>query len=221
MKNYWLKIALGALSIFVVGMVIRAGVYTVKDKVQINFNSSDPISLPLAFVPFKLDGAKLGKVDRVTLLRSDPKHIESVRILVQLADSLNLARLRNCLVAIDDLDRLNEKTTFRCQGPDTAKSGLVRFGILRVQGSQDSFPLLLPAKTVADLRDIRINFRDRGDAAADSITALEESRADSVEAAADRQGDSLSRISDSISEAASRMADSIRNHTREPAVRLR
>ncbi|MGH7703011.1 MAG: hypothetical protein ACREMO_07945, partial [Gemmatimonadales bacterium] len=151
-----------------------------------------------------------------TLLRSDPKHIESVRILVQLADSVQPSRLRNCLVAIDDLDRLNEKTTFRCQGPDTAQLGLVRFGILRVQGSLDSFPLLLPAKTVADLRDFHMDFSDRHDALADSIAAQEETRADSVEAAAERQGDSLSRISDSITDAGARLADSIRHHSRKP-----
>ena len=75
MRNYWLRIALGALAIFTVGMIgvtlARQGVGRVRHVVE----GSGPISVPLAFIPFHLNGQKLGTVSRVVLLREAPKQI--------------------------------------------------------------------------------------------------------------------------------------------------
>ncbi len=69
MRNYWLRIALGAVAIFIVGMIgvtlARQGVGRVRHVVE----GSGPISVPLAFIPFHLNGQKLGTVSRVVLLR--------------------------------------------------------------------------------------------------------------------------------------------------------
>ena len=65
MRNYWLRIALGAAAIFTVGMIgvslARQGVGHVRGVVE----GSGPITLPVAFVPFKLDGRKLGTITKV------------------------------------------------------------------------------------------------------------------------------------------------------------
>ena len=66
MRNYWMRIALGALAIFTVGMVARAlitrGIGGVKGVVE----GSGPITIPLAFIPFQLGADKLGTLERVT-----------------------------------------------------------------------------------------------------------------------------------------------------------
>ena len=115
MRNYWLKILLSALGIFAVGMVIVTGLRSLKSKVTTTLNSSDPIPIPLiGLVPFRLDSDKLGSVSRVEFLRSDPEHVAGVRVVVKLADSVSIDRLRSCEISLDDADKINERTTFRC-----------------------------------------------------------------------------------------------------------
>src|SRR5215203_5582454 len=88
MRNYWLRIALGALAIFTVGMIahslIHKGVNSVKGVVE----GSGPLSIPLAFVPFRLGGDKLGTLERLTLRRETPTHVTSVELGIKLKDSL-------------------------------------------------------------------------------------------------------------------------------------
>jgi hypothetical protein len=96
MRNYWLKILLGALGIFAVGMIgvsiARSGIAKVNSVVH----SDDPISIPLGLVPFALAGEKLGKLDHVTLYRESPKHVSGVELTVDLADSLLAQGLSGC-----------------------------------------------------------------------------------------------------------------------------
>src|SRR2546427_11374648 len=96
MRNYWVRIMVGALIIFAIGMVgvtlVRRGMVKVNDVVH----GSGPISLPIAFIPFEIDGNKLGKLDRVVLERSAPKKISSVRVDVNLAASLVEQGLGQC-----------------------------------------------------------------------------------------------------------------------------
>ncbi len=204
MTNYWLRIAFGIVVIFAIGMGIHSVVGGFKHKIS---ETSDPISIPIAFVPFKLNGEKLGDIDKISLLRDDPKHISSVQVVISLADSHSVARLRDCQVAIDDVEGLNERSTFRCQTGDTASSGLLPFGVVVLRGTDESFPLLLPEKAVKDLRDASFQLDGHG------FTV--ESRSDSLDEARDRQADSVEnaaeRRTDSISADASRLADSIRN----------
>ena len=87
MRNYWMRIALGAAAIFVVGMIgvslVRRGLGTVHGVVH----GSGPISIPLAFIPFQLHGDKLGTLQRVTLQREAPNRVTSVELEVKLSDS--------------------------------------------------------------------------------------------------------------------------------------
>src|SRR4051812_9668212 len=96
MRNYWLRIALGAVAIFTVGMIgislAKQGVGRVRGVVQ----GSGPLAIPLAFVPFTLDGSKLGTVDKLTLFRDAPKRISAVEIHIKLKDSLLAGGLEGC-----------------------------------------------------------------------------------------------------------------------------
>lgn len=215
MKLYWIKIIAGALAIFTVGMVIRAGINKGRDRIHSITETSDPITIPfpLGIMPFRLDGTRLGNVERVTLLRDSPKGISNIRVMVKLADSVSPERLKQCMLVIEDPQRINENTTFRCQA-DTTGLALVPYGQIEIEGLDASFPLLLTAAAVADLRTDSADARMEADA--DSIANAAEAFADSMGELADSITDVNMERADSIREEASQRADSIR----EAALRM-
>ncbi|MEP6574002.1 MAG: hypothetical protein ABJD11_14965 [Gemmatimonadota bacterium] len=223
MKNYWTKIALGVLLVFGIGMGAVYGAKAMGGKISHAMNSTDPISLPIAFVPFKLNGTKLGSVDKVILLRTEPRHIASAKVILELTDPGSVSKLQGCSLALDDVEHLNEHTTFRCASADS-EQGLTSIGYAIIRGTTDSFPLLMPTKAANDLRQTKFelhgkdfNMSSDSDSASDALDA----RADSIDDASDRVADSMSHISDSLVEGMSKRADSIRNHPAQPGARVR
>ena len=99
MRNYWLKILLGALGIFVVGMigvtVVRSGIAKVNSVVE----GSGPLTIPLGLIPFTLQGERLGNLDHVTLNRESPRKVTDVELEIDLADSLLAKGLSGCRLA--------------------------------------------------------------------------------------------------------------------------
>lgn len=243
MRNYWIRIAAGALGIFAVGMLLITAVRSVKSTVHSTINSSDPIPIPLiGLVPFRLGDAQLGSLSRLEFLRSDPQHLSGVRVLVKLADSVSPDRLRDCQIALDDVENINEHTTFRCRGPEDSTTGLEPFGVIIVKGTGDSFPLLLPWKTVAEIRQTTFQLnRDgfhvtspadrareqlaaRTDSMRTALEALVEARRDSVDALreqADQLEDSAAAARASERRGIQRSADSVRLRMRQMVDRLR
>jgi hypothetical protein len=228
MRNYWIKIVAGALGIFAVGMLGITGFRTVRGKVVDTINSTDPIPIPvIGLVPFKLDNEKLGSVSRVEFTRSEPERVSGVRVLVKLADSIRPERLGNCQLALDDVDNIGERTTFRCEPTTGPVAGLEPFGVVIIKNSTDTFPLLLPAKAVADLRSthIRLNkhglqvgsdgdgfqaaFSERTDSIRESLEARVEARGDSV--------DSLKELSDQLEDSASNVPAAQRRRVQRSA----
>lgn len=236
MRNYWLKILAGAFGIFAVGMVIITGIRSVKSKVTSTLNSTDPIPIPLiGLVPFRVDSARLGSLSRVELLRDTPEHLSGVRVVVRLADSLTPDRLRSCVLVVDDVNKVDERTTFRCQALDAAPAGLENFGTVVVKGFPDTFPLMLPARAVAELRRTEIKVTRHGvhvntppdparvrleERVASMTTELEtrvEARADSVESLrglADELEDSAAALPPGPRRLVQRSADSVRARMR-------
>jgi hypothetical protein len=230
MRNYWLRIALGALGIFAVGMIgvslVRQGAGRVRTVVA----GSGPISFPLAFVPFKLEGEKLGSVDRVILERDAPKRVSAVRIEVKLRDSVVARGLEGCRLAANFDEKSDRrgiqvngrgfsKGVFFCLHGDTT-SGFQEFGRAVFQPGGVTVPLLLPNDIVDDLKQGDLGSEDAdsaGEAAearADSIADAVEARADSISAIAEARADSImarnERLVDSLRREGSRRADSAR-----------
>jgi hypothetical protein len=203
MKNYWIKIGLGAFAIFGVGMVLIAAFRSTKAKIRNTFDTTDPISLPVAFVPFRLDGTKLGSLDKLVLLRDVPDQVSGVHIVVKLADSVTAERFKNCVFAIDDVEHLNDKSSFRCQYGDSASPSMTHFGYVFTSAT-DSVPLLLPEKAVTELR--QLHFKLHGSnfsvtSEADSMREAVESRMDARSDSVDELRDQADELEDSASEA--------------------
>jgi hypothetical protein len=238
MRNYWMRIALGALAIFTVGMIgvtlAKQGVGRVRHVVE----GSGPISVPLAFIPFHLNGQKLGMVSRVVLLREAPKQISAVQLEAKVRDSAVARGLAGCrLTANLDKDetpgsihiRTGKRAVgvFTCLHAGDSAPGFQEFGRATFQPGAVTVPLLLPDDMVNDLReghfddsDVEDSIGAAAEAQAESIGDAAEARADSITEAASNRADSImaqrQRLVDSLREEGERRADSARQAGRAP-----
>lgn len=152
MRTYWFKIILGALAVFLVGY---AGVTLVKSQVtraRRVFTSADPINIPLAFLPFTLDGQKAGTFRRVTIKRESPEVVTGVDFRVSLSDSA-AAIPEGCRLTPVDPERFSPETGFRCALD--SDSALAEFGIVRLAvagGADRVIPLVLDSVLIRSLR---------------------------------------------------------------------
>ena len=214
MRNYWIRIALGALAIFIVGMVghtlVHRGIGSVRGVVE----GSGPISIPLAFIPFRLNGDKLGSLERVTFQRETPSRVTSVQLEVKLSDSVLARGLEGCRLAAT-LDSevpgrpgitVNRgpfpEGNFWCAKDDSADVALVEYGQAVFHPGDVTVPLLLPRSLVDELQDIDLGH--------DSTPPVVEAQVDSIMAAAELTADSVSAVRD-------RMIDSLRREGRRRA----
>jgi hypothetical protein len=231
MRNYWVRIALGAAAIFTVGMIgislARQGVHHVRGVVE----GSGPISLSIPFLSFNLNGRKLGKVSRVMLLRESPKQISAVELEISLRDSVLARGLEGCRLTanfdehrsspgVSVNDRRLSSGVFSCLSPEDSALDFQEFGRAVFQPGEVSVPLLLPNDLVNDLREGHFDETQEdsisaaAQAAADSIAEAVEQRTDSIAAAAEEKADSIvarsERLVDSLTREGLRRADSTR-----------
>jgi hypothetical protein len=222
MRNYWLKILLGALGIFAVGMIgviiVRSGIAKVNSVVH----SDEPITIPLGLVPFALAGERLGKLDHVTLYRESPDHVSEVELTVNLADSLLAQGLSGCrLVADIEGDKRErgvnlrvgkdsmDQNAFSCLTGDSTPPAFEEYGTAIFNPGEIEVPLLLPVDLVAELQSLDF---DHDSAGADSLGEINVP-ADSIAAKVEREIDSAMlgrQPGESRETATRRFADSIR-----------
>jgi len=154
MTRYWIKIAAGAILIFALGMAVWYGVRRGVGAVHVVMDTDQPISIPIKFATFRLDGVPLGKIDHIRLMRSAPKRLVAAEITVRLDSASYQERLRHCVVRLNSLDRLDENTTFVCaaSGDSSVGGAFEPFGQLLVEGTDVAIPLMLPASDVRDMQ---------------------------------------------------------------------
>jgi hypothetical protein len=238
MRGYWTRIAFGALAIFVVGMIgitlVRRGVSGVREVAE----GTGPITLPIPFVPFKLDGQKLGMLHKLVLHREAPKRLKSVELEVKLADSVLARGLEGCRLVANFDARHNpnggqvgvgslSNGVFSCLHGKDSLPQFQEFGRAVFQPGNVSVPLLLPNDMVNDLKqgDFPSGHEDSTGAAAqaqaDSISAAAEAQADSISNLAEKQADSIlarnEHLVDSLRSEGVRRADSTRRSVRRVA----
>jgi hypothetical protein len=218
MRSYWLKIVLGALGIFAIGMIgvtiVRSGIAKVSSVVE----GDGPISIPLGLIPFVLGGERLGKLDRVTLNREAPNVVSDVELTVDLTDSLLAQGLSGCRLAANfendqGKDGVNIKVgknhegTFECLPQDSTPAHLTEFGVAVFRPGDIEVPLLVPTEMVAELQSLDFGDDSTRPGPGDS---LQIPNADSIRASVARE---LERA-DSIRSSSNRFADSVRAEAR-------
>lgn len=205
MRTYWLKIVAAALVIFAVGF----GILSAGRKVKSSIESDQDLTIPLgSFVPFKLDGVKVGSVRSLTIQRSAPKAIAGFKVRLRTADPAVFTRLESCAISVSEVQRLDEGTTFLCLASD---SGFVAFGEVTIDLRTDTEnrtlvrPLMLPPEAAAKFEQHQAP--EGAKALADSIAAEVRSRieplrqyyADSIRAAElERRSAEYQRRADSL-----------------------
>jgi len=219
MRSYWLRILTGAFAIFVIGMLGVALVRRGRSRVESVIASSEPLSIPLPFVPFQLNGSKLGTIERLTINRDAPKKVSSIELQVKMDDSLVAKGLAGCRLAANiegdssksgrhgdvdvHLNRLHERTFFFCTKSD---SGFEELGSATLIPGDVELPLLVPESLAEQLRS------GAWGNDADSTDGLEE-RADSIAQAAEAVADSAATKAakaQALSEVRTRLGDSLR-----------
>lgn len=197
MRSYWLKILLGAAAIFVVGYGVYEGIEQSKSRIRRLAHSSDPVSIPLAFLPFTLDGVKAGTFKGIRLERDAPKSLNSITLRVSLSDSADIERVRSCLLTPEGNGReFDPSRGFRCLRSTEVDSALVPFGevaFIPQEGEEFRVPLLLDSAMVNDLRQ---------SSGTDELNAA-------VGADAELRAEAATRLADSITKAVQLRVDSI------------
>jgi hypothetical protein len=148
MRSYWFKIVAGALGVFVVGLVVWAGGRGAWNVVE----GAGPLAIPLPFdiVPFQVDGQRLGSLKKVVFHREAPQQVKWVEVDAELSSSDRWAELSQCRLTLDDLEDLDENSTFVCHAE--LPEGYVEFGEVRFRGNGESLLLWIPSDIAENIR---------------------------------------------------------------------
>jgi hypothetical protein len=135
-----MRIALRSLLIFAVGF----GIISASRHFKHSIESDEDLTIPLgSFVPFKLDGIKVGTLRSLVIRRTAPKQITGFGVRVRLTEASAFEKLEDCNLAVDDPLHLNERTTFTCI---SSEPGYQQFGDVTIDlnGAGHSQRLKLP-----------------------------------------------------------------------------
>ena len=164
MRSYWLRILLGALAVFAIGMigVTLSGGPGQGHRSGDRHGSARRSRCP--FVPFELDGNKLGMVERLVVNRDAPKKVSSVDLQVKLDDSLMVQGLAGCRLAANLESDSSKAGDINVHAHRMDETGVLllrqeRLGLVRVRHGDASqpgdvtVPLLVPASLADTLQN--------------------------------------------------------------------
>ncbi|MGH7593016.1 MAG: hypothetical protein ACRELE_04085 [Gemmatimonadales bacterium] len=123
--KYWAGILAGMLVIFVAGLFVARGVRRGRDFVT----NTLPGSLPLLAAGFHVDGDRIGDIQRLHFMRSQPGRVDSAVITVKLGANADTQRVESCALRVEHAEPFGGDTRFLCtSSADSLRLGLVPFG---------------------------------------------------------------------------------------------
>lgn len=193
MRGYWVKILLGAVIVFVVGFgVVHLARGAIERKRSV-FDSAEPITIPLAFIPFTLDGQKIGTFRRLTIRRDAPKVVAGIDVRIALEDRFPGVNLESCRLTTVEQGRFDIEEGFVCLPADRVDSALVEFGTVAFlgPGRETIVPLLLNSAVVGEIRrsEEGVTVTQRAISVQEGTAAA--ARAEKAAAEAKRRADSI------------------------------
>lgn len=153
MQRYWLRIVLGAAAVFVLGMTAISMYRNAKEQVSALARSADPITIPLAIMPFEVDGDRLGRIREVQIRRDAPKRVAGLGLVVQMDDSAAADDLlARCLLTVRHGSH-EGAPRFHCATPtDSLADSLAVFGEVRFEPGGVVRAFFLPSRLLGEWR---------------------------------------------------------------------
>lgn len=157
MRTLWGKIGLGALGIFVAGMLLvtvvrdassaaRAAVLSALGAGATKIAQATTVS----DMPFRLAGDQLGHIRRVVVQRESRGSLPDVQLEVELSDSRYLSRVADCNLVPDGKDDFDFEQGFRCES-ESAEAYLP-VGSVTFHPGHLSRPVMVQQRLESDLR---------------------------------------------------------------------
>ncbi len=127
MQRYWIRIGVGALGVFLLGMIVvtlgRQGRRMVHE-----LAASDGITIPFPVGDFTVDGNRLGSFSKLNI-RRDPSAEGRVKALVRLADPGYTDLLSSCTLVLED-GNFEPGADFRCAAGGESLTAMTRIGVV-------------------------------------------------------------------------------------------
>lgn len=129
MPKLWMKIGLGAATVFAGGMFVLTLGRQVKASTIDAFREGGTVKIPLSILPFSLNGDKVGSVREIQVDRAGGGKIKTVNVVINLKD-IDASDLGDCSVVVDahgSNDFIGCLDAADLEGMDLIKVGMVRF----------------------------------------------------------------------------------------------
>lgn len=147
MKRYWIRIALAAMGIFVVGMLVvgagRRGVERVKQ-----IASQHTLNITPGVAPFQVDNRRLGTLTEVEMDPEASQGFPFMNLTVQLDSGLEVSGLNDCLILAGDAESLQDSRGLHCSG-SISQDSLVKMGNVTFAPSGEVLGLFVPIAELA------------------------------------------------------------------------
>ena len=139
MRKLFIRIGLGAAGVFVVGMFLVSLGRQVKSAAASAIRDGGRVQVPLAFVPFHLDGLKVGNVKTVQVERIGPERHKRLNLVVNLK-GVDADQIGDCVITIGR----GHDGLFDCESATTADlDQLVQIGEIRFEPGGVTRPIML------------------------------------------------------------------------------
>lgn len=148
MRSYWIRISLGALLVFALGMGIISFARESKREVAAAI-ASGAAQLAGMDLPFRVDGRSFGRIQQLDVRGADRGTDRWMHVVVKVDDSIPLDRVPGCDFTLRRSGRdLDVQHGFICA--PAGEAGLAPAGEVVVQPGGARRVLLLPAEAVAE-----------------------------------------------------------------------
>jgi hypothetical protein len=157
MRPLWTRILIGAVAIFVVGILVvtqtRKGVAKVKETLAANWSGSAELASELG--EMRLDGMPVGSIQRFQIR---PGPAERAMVVTLAVDDAAAARLADCEAVVGASGDLFDKDELRCAASPESE-GYARYGTIVLSDPGRELPLFGRADAVSEF----LAERDRAD----------------------------------------------------------
>lgn len=143
--RYWAGILAVMLVIFGAGMLVARGIHKGRAFVENN--------LPLLNASFRVDGGRVGDIQRLQFMRSTPGLVDSAVLTVKVTGNAAAVQEPGCLLRVVSAQPFGSATRFLCTSPaDSARLRLVPFGHVELLPDHHRVALYVSGDRIADVQ---------------------------------------------------------------------